>query len=159
MVDPKHPRAVRSRATIRGAKSRKATGALLDRLLLDEKDGSLDREADPIDATIRSIKRNLGRILNAQTADAAFPIDLGAADLNADAGPSQQSIREICASIKKCIELREPRIQSSNVVFLPDAERPHALHFAIEASITVSGAVEQIRIDLLAEQDRVWRFV
>jgi type VI secretion system protein len=145
--------------SIWSSKSRKTAGTLFDRLLLDDQDEAPERRMDSIDATVRSIKRSLGRILNTRSGGAASNPDLGIADFNDCAAQSNDMAREICASIKKCIELYEPRISAAHVEFRPDAYRPLTLHFSVEASVAAAGAAEQIRIDLLMEEGRVWKFL
>jgi type VI secretion system protein len=158
MVERGLSRSARRGESIWGSRSRRAAGTLFDRLLLDDQDESPDILADEIDSAVHSIKRNLGRILNIRWGGAASNPDLGVADFNDSALNSNDMAREICASIKNCIEKYEPRIRSAHVGFRPDPYRPLTLHFSIEASLIISNRADKIRIDLLMEEGRIWRF-
>jgi type VI secretion system lysozyme-like protein len=131
-----------------GSRARSMAGSLFDRLLSDEEETPLDWSADPLDARVRSIKRNLARILNTRAGGAAANPELGIADFNDGVMQSNDPTRHISASIRECILANEPRISDVQVQHHPDPDKPLSLKFSVVASIPVAGSTEQIRVDL-----------
>jgi type VI secretion system lysozyme-like protein len=116
--------------TVWGSRARTMAGSLFERLIVDEEEISLDWSGDLTDGRVRSIKRNLGRILNTRAGGAAANSALGVGDFNDGVMRSSDPTKHICASIRECILANEPRISD------------------VDASILVSGRKEQIRVDL-----------
>jgi type VI secretion system lysozyme-like protein len=134
--------------TVWGSRARTMAGSLFERLIVDEEEISLDWSGDLTDGRVRSIKRNLGRILNTRAGGAAANSALGVGDFNDGVMRSSDPTKHICASIRECILANEPRISDVDVEHIPDLEQPLSPRFSIVASILVSGRKEQIRVDL-----------
>jgi type VI secretion system lysozyme-like protein len=131
-----------------GSRARSMAGSLFDRLLIDEEEMPLDWGIETTDARVRSIKRNLGRILNTRAGGAASNPSLGISDFNDGVLQSNDPAKHISASIRDCILTNEPRISDVEVEHVPDPDKPLSLNFSVVASIIVAGRKEQIRVDL-----------
>lgn len=137
-----------------GTQARTAAGSLFDRLILDEEDADVVIGAHPVDAIIRSIKRNLERILNTHTGGAAANPQLGISDFNDGAIQSNDATTHIIASIRRCISANEPRISDVEVQYLPDPDQPLTLRFSIVARIKAANSKEMVRIDMAMRDGR-----
>lgn len=136
------------------SRSRLAAGSLFDRLLIDEEGEDLVVPEHPVDAHIRSIKRNLERILNIHTGNSASAPLLGVENFN-DVGISVGDVRQsMTAMIRDCILAYEPRITEANVQLQADPDDQLTLHFSIVALVNVADATEQIRFDMAMRDGR-----
>jgi type VI secretion system lysozyme-like protein len=142
------------RRAVWGSQARAAAGSLFDRLILDEEDADARIGAHSIDAVIRSIKRNLERILNTHAGGAAANPKLGVSDFNDGAVRSNDATAHIMASIRHCIGAYEPRIDDVQVSYLADADQPLTLRFSIQAKVKASSSNELVRIDMAMRDGR-----
>ncbi|PYE85284.1 type VI secretion system baseplate subunit TssE [Phyllobacterium leguminum] len=136
------------------SRSRVAAGSLFDRLLLDEEELEVSPSADATDSLLRSIQRNLERILNTHAGGAAANPQVGVTDFNDGTISSNDVSKHITASIDYCIRTFEPRIGDVRVEHAPDPSQPLQLRFTIVASIKVASTNEQIRIDMAMRDGR-----
>lgn len=135
------------------------SGSLFDRLASDEDEEAINPKGDQIDARVRSIKRNLARVLNVRAGGAGSAPELGVVDFNDSAAQSGDLIKDAIASIESCIREYEPRLGQVDVKHVPEANRPLELQFAIVAYLPVSTGHERIRIDIMMEEGRSCRVV
>lgn len=136
------------------SRRRAAAGSLFDRLLIDEEDIPAPAPGDPIDAVIGSVKRNLGRLLNARAGGAASNPALGVVDFNDSSVRSNDMLRGIASSIRNCVERFEPRVRQVEVDFHPDPDAPLTLRFSIRGQVMVADAAQAIRVDIQMDADR-----
>jgi len=153
-----HNRRVVRESDVGTSHVRAVRGSLFDRLILDDEDmgfipaqGShIGRatQGEHIEGIVRSIKRNLDRVLNMHAGGAAANPQLGIEDMNHSTVSSKEISEHIVASIRDCITCAEPRINSVDVRYMSDAQAPLTLQFAITCLVNVASVEEQIRIDL-----------
>jgi len=129
---------------------RAMAGSLFDRLLVDDEDMDVATSAaqEPIEGVVRSIKRNLDRVLNMHAGGAAANPDLGLTDMNHSTVNSREVSEHIVASIRNCILSSEPRIMQADIACINDPDTPLTLQFAITCHVKAASLKEQIRIDL-----------
>jgi len=141
---------IRQGVSLRDSQHRAAAGSLFDRLVLDDEDRelSVSHLQEPIEGIVRSIKRNLDRVLNMHAGGAAANPELGIADMNHSTVNSREVSEHIVASIRSCILASEPRITQADISYITDPDAPLTLQFAITCHVKVSSIKEQIRIDL-----------
>jgi len=134
----------------RDSRYRAMAGSLFDRLLVDDEDEDVfsSHAQEPIEGIIRSIKRNLHRVLNMHAGGAAANPGLGLADMNHSTVNSKEVSEHIVASIRHCILSSEPRITKADIACINDPDTPLTLQFAITCYIKAASIKEQIRIDL-----------
>jgi len=144
------PGRTRQEMPFRDSQRRAAAGSLFDRLVLDDEDRdiSLAQLQEPIEGVVRSIKRNLDRVLNMHAGGAAANPQLGIADMNHSTVNSLEVSEHIVDSIRVCILSSEPRITQADISYTTDPDAPLTLQFAITCHVKVSSIKEQIRIDL-----------
>lgn len=136
------------------SRGRAAAGSLFDRLVIDEEELPAPTAVDPIDAALGSVKRNLGRLLNARAGGAASNPALGVVDFNDSSVRSNDMLRSIATSIRECVERFEPRVRRVEVDFYPDPDAPLVLRFNIRGEIAVIDSAQAIRIDIEMNADR-----
>jgi len=132
----------------RDTQTRIAAGSLFDRLILDDEDVVIHPTQEPIEGVIRSIKRNLDRVLNMHAGGAAANPALGLTDMNHSTVNSKEVSEHIVASIRNCILSSEPRILQADIACINDPDTPLTLQFAITCHVKAASLKEQIRIDL-----------
>lgn len=131
------------------SRSRAAAGSLFDRLIIDDEDIDFPSYGgDRIDGIVRSIKRNLDRVLNMHAGGAAANPELGITDMNHSTVNALDVSDHIVSSIRNCILASEPRITEVKVNCVNDPDAPLTLQFAIVCMVKVSSVAEQIQIDL-----------
>jgi len=129
--------------------ARAAKGSLFDRLILADEDMDfMPQKGDHIEAVVRSIKRNLDRVLNMHAGGAPASPNLGIEDMNHSTVSSKEVSEHIVSSIRDCITSAEPRINHVDVRYVNDADTPLTLQFSITCLVNVATVEEQIRIDL-----------
>ncbi len=153
----RHPS--RKRQPVSGSLIRALSGSLFDRLALDDEEETVNVRGDPLDGTVRSIKRNLARVLNVRTGGASAAPKLGIVDFNDCAMHSSDLARAAATSIRDCIVHYEPRLINVKVEHISDPDNPLLLQFSISAQIPVTDGKEQIRIDIMMEEGRSCRVV
>lgn len=107
---------------------------LLERLSSLERE-PLRREGLDRARLIDSIVRHLGEILNTRQGSVPAAAGFGMPDFQESLQGYPQSVRELEAGIRRTIERYEPRLQSVQVVFLPQHDDTLRLHFQISASL------------------------
>lgn len=136
------------------SKSRAAAGSILDRLLIDDQDLQPPRHDNAVDSLLRSIRRNLDRVLNTHAGGAAANPLLGVSDFNDCNGSSRDTASQIIAVVETCIRRAEPRISAVRIEHISDSDSPLSLKFAVHCSIDVETIHEQIRIDMAMRDGR-----
>jgi len=134
----------------RDTQTRIAAGSLFDRLSLDDEDMDVATHPtqEPIEGVIRSIKRNLDRVLNMHAGGAAANPGLGLTDMNHSTVNSREVSEHIVASIRSCILSSEPRIVDAHISYINDPDSPLTLQFSITCHVKAASLKEQVRIDL-----------
>jgi len=134
----------------RDRQTRIMAGSLFDRLSLDDEDVDVTAYSgdEPIEGVIRSIKRNLDRVLNMHAGGAAANPGLGLTDMNHSTVNSREVSEHIVASIRSCILSSEPRIIDADIACINDPDAPLTLQFAITCHVKAANIKEQVRIDL-----------
>ncbi|UXN08095.1 type VI secretion system baseplate subunit TssE [Bartonella sp. HY761] len=130
------------------AKTRIASGSLLDRLITDDEGLPQTHYTYEIDGIIRSIKRNLNRALNVHAGGALSNMALGIPDFNHSTVSSFEVSMQLIDAIRKCIATAEPRIFNVEVKSQSDVDSPLELNFFITAMLKIAKGEEQIRIDI-----------
>lgn len=147
----------RKPVTASASRLRILTGSLFDRLVADEEDIGWRPGMDVDKAQIASIKRNLGRVLNLRAGGAAANPELGIIDMNDGAVRSNDMIRQIAESIRRCILTGEPRIADAQVSHVSASDAPLSLSFRIVARIGKGETKSSAEFDLFLAGGR--RFV
>jgi len=121
---------------------------LLERLSSLERE-PLRREGLDRARLIDSIVRHLAAILNTRQGSAPVAAGFGMPDFQEVLQGYPQSVRELETGIRDSIERYEPRLQSVQVVFLPQNEDPLKLHFQVNALLrgTVGGDAARVRME------------
>jgi type VI secretion system protein len=138
-------------------RKRISAGSLFERLVADEGATGSEREINELDASVRSVKRHLIRLLNARAGGSASAPDLGLVDFNVSSIESNDLTQHIAASIRKCIDTYEPRIQVRSVDCVKDPDRPLDLRFRIITMVPIERNSEQVQIDLLMRDGKFAR--
>lgn len=118
---------------------------LLERMSSMELD-PLRREGHDQGRLVDSIVGHLRCILNTRQGCVPIAPDLGAPDFLDFLQGYPDSVREIELSLRRTIEMYEPRLESVQVVFTPQAEDPLALHFQINARLR-NGGPARVRLE------------
>jgi len=111
---------------------------LLDRLAGEDEGKtytSLAAQHVDADAYIRSIKANIGRILNERRGSSPATPDYGLADFNDGATESDDMSKYIMADIRRCIMSFEPRVSAVDVRALPGVTSPLDLTYELKLAV------------------------
>ena len=101
---------------------------------------------------VDSIVAHVQRILNTRQGNVPVSCDYGIPDLTDFMISYPDSVTEIEKSIQKAIELYEPRLKSTKVVFLPQEEDMLCLRFQITGQIAAE-AGKNILIETIVDSD------
>lgn len=127
--------------------------SLFERLEADAPSRSVINGPEP-DDVMKSVKRNIGDILNARAGESLSTPDLGLIDFNdATAGSHDLAVR-IKQEIHHCLETYEPRITDLEIKVLPDPRCPLNLRFSLTATLNTEAFHRQVQIDLLLDSAR-----
>ena len=110
---------------------------------------------DLVEAKVNSIKRHLGKLLNARAGASAAAPDLGLVDFNLSSVSTNDLTQHMATSIRQCIERYEPRVQVSSVHFIRDPDRPLELRFKATLLMQAQNEGEQVQIDILMKDGHV----
>jgi len=126
---------------------------LLERIRLTEQDPDRREVADPAQV-VNSILAHLRMILNTRQGNAQIAPDFGVPDFTAIVGASGlDSVRDIEASMTEVILKFEPRLQSVKIAFVPEEDKPLALHFKLQAKLTLEGRDMPIVFETVLDPD------
>ncbi|UKV13878.1 type VI secretion system baseplate subunit TssE [Thalassospiraceae bacterium SW-3-3] len=129
--------------------------SLLERIRADDlQEGP--RAGDALSARVASIKGNLLRVLNSRAGGSASTQGFGLADFNDASVGSADMLRIVANDIRKVIELYEPRVNNVSVSFDRKQESGLELFFQISARTSIGHAREQVMIDLVLTEGRVF---
>ncbi len=107
---------------------------LLDRIREAGRQGVLPEEQD-LRPLLRSVLKNLQRILNTRRGNVETVPDLGIPDFTEIVHTMPESIMQFQQAIKQTIRLYEPRLERVRVRYIPVEDDPLALHFEIIAQL------------------------
>ena len=138
-------------------KLRRASGSLFERLLADEEDIPPPTDLDEVKADIGSIKRHLRLLLNTSEGSASSAPGLGVSDFDSGHFETNDVTKHIAASIRKCVEQYEPRIENVTVQHVSDPDRPLQMNYKIVGMVKVGSGEEQVQIDLLMDDRKSCR--
>ena len=98
--------------------------SLLERIRAGGEEGG-DREL------IRSVLRNLQRVLNTRRGSAETVPDLGIPDFTEIVHTMPESVLQFGQAIRRTVRLFEPRLEHVRVRYVPYEEDPLSIHFEI----------------------------
>lgn len=100
---------------------------------------------------VRSILRNLQRILNTRSGHAAAQMDLGTPAPCEMALLSRDGLTGVVRSLKQCIEKYEPRLSAVEVTYVRGEDDVLTLRFQVTAKVATSRAGTTINFDTLVD--------
>ena len=130
--------------------------SLFERLETDAKPKSVLQGPDP-DDVLRSIKRNITRLLNTRIGESLSAPGMGLTDFNDPALGSHDLAVQIQRAVKECIERYEPRIADVEIRILEDNSTLFNRKFHILASLDIGALHRQVEIDLLLDSNRQYK--
>lgn len=125
-------------------------GTLFERLRHPEQAANRTLEEDT-GAQLRSIMRNLTRILNTRTGQAPAQLDYGIASPSEVAQGYPESLATMQKTIRQCIERYEPRLRDVQVMQIESDDHKLAVRFQISARLATSKHGTQVSFDTLMD--------
>ena len=109
----------------------------------------------PFDKSVllRSVLRNIRRVLNERRGSCETRTDYGLPDLN-DALGRGGSPAQFAVTVQETIELFEPRLSSVVVRFVPDGDHPMRINFRISATLHFGDSSERVSFDTILSEDK-----
>ncbi|QUJ70024.1 type VI secretion system baseplate subunit TssE (plasmid) [Photobacterium sp. GJ3] len=120
---------------------------LLERIELGESKNSYDTVGST-QYLIESIHYHLADLLNTHTGNAMIALDYGLPDFNDVLADKSNIVREIRHSVKQTIEKYEPRLTGVVVRYIPHADNPLQLNFAVSGEVYHNDKKTMMNIDL-----------
>lgn len=111
--------------------------------------------AAPFDASVllRSVLRNVRRVLNERRGSCEIRSDYGMPDLN-DALGRGGSPAQLAGTVQETIELFEPRLSDVMVRFDPDRDHPMRINFRISAMLHYGDRSERVAFETILSEDK-----
>jgi len=100
---------------------------------------------------VRSILRNLQRILNTRTGHAAAQMDLGTPAPCEMVALSREGLGGVVRSLRQAIEKYEPRLTQVDVVYVKGEDDILTLRFQVTAKVATSKSGASISFDTLVD--------
>lgn len=135
----------------------RGAGSLFERLVADEEGEETPSASHPVDARVRSIKRNLHNILNARLGGAAACPQLGLGEFGAGVFSHESGVADITGAIHGCICAYEPRIVHAEVEHSAVPGDPTTQHFTVIAWMGVDSSDERLRVDMAVQDGRLFK--
>lgn len=123
---------------------------LFERLKRPEGTAARTLEEDT-NALLRSILRNLSRILNARSGQAPAQMDFGIPSPSEIAAGYPESLTEMQKTIRKCIEQYEPRLKDVQVMQIESDDYRLAVRFQVSARLATSKESRHVSFDTLMD--------
>jgi type VI secretion system protein len=111
---------------------------LLERLTVADGGGGSRTMTEDINALMKSVLRNLQRVLNARVGNAAAQMDLGTMSPIEVALAYPDSVVDAQRKIRECIETYEPRLKDINVTWIESDEERLSLRFQISGRLATT---------------------
>lgn len=124
--------------------------SLLDRIKHPDREDRRSVDADP-GRLAQSVLRNLERLLNSRHGSAPTRSDYGIPSLEDVMHGGSDSLRELTAEIKRCIENYEPRLRNVRVRLVPRSEEATLLRFDITAELIAGGRRSRVHFETRVE--------
>ncbi|MCC6572574.1 MAG: type VI secretion system baseplate subunit TssE [Planctomycetes bacterium] len=124
-----------------------------DRTLLERLSQARTRPArtmteDP-NALLKSVIRNLARILNSRQGQAPAQMDFGIPAPSEITQAFPDSVDRMQRIIRRCIEKYEPRLHSVNVIYVENEDDQLTLRFQVTAKVQASQQQHSVFFDTL----------
>ena len=107
--------------------------------------------AEDTNAQVRSILRNLARILNARVGQAPAQMDFGIPSPSEIATGYPESLATMQKTIRMCIERYEPRLKDVQVLQIESDDIRLAVRFQVSARLATSKDGRQVSFDTLMD--------
>ena len=123
-----------------------------ERSLLERLRGPSAHSPTAVDNTgelIRSIVRNLSRILNCRQGHAPAQMDYGIPDATAILSGGADATGEMVRVLRECISKYEPRLKDVKVTAVEDEDDPSTFRFQVSAQLATSKERVPLNLDTL----------
>jgi len=124
--------------------------SLFERLIHPEETTSRTLDEDTV-AQLRSILRNLSRILNARVGNAPAQMDFGIPSPSEIAQGYPESLATMQKTIRQCIERYEPRLKGVQVMQIESDDIRLAVRFQVTAKLATAKDGRQVSFDTMMD--------
>lgn len=129
------------------------TQRLLERIRFMEQDPDWRDTAEP-GQVVKSILDYLRLILNTRQGNAQIAPDFGVPDFTAMIGATGlDAVRSIEESMTEVILKYEPRLANVNIRFVPEDDKPLALHFKMQGRLALEGQEMPVVFETVLDPD------
>ncbi|WP_024508475.1 type VI secretion system baseplate subunit TssE [Bradyrhizobium sp. ARR65] len=125
---------------------------MFDRSLMERLEDGTATNQGAFDRLRASVLENLRRVLNSRQGCCETRPDFGMPDLNEAVGQGAEAVRALAHSLKKQIEVFEPRLKNVSIRFHADPDNPLQLSFQVNATLDYNDQIEPISFDTIVEK-------